>query len=700
MNKWLKRILLGVAGILVVLIVAVLTLPFLIDPNTFKGPLERAAASQNMELRLEGPIDWQFYPRLGLSLEGVYIAPLAQANQPLARAESGTAAVALLPLFSGQVLVDALVLKGLALNLEVDEQGRGNWELLGPQDTTTQEPQEEASTAGGTGFELAVDRILLEDAAITYLDRQSGQELRLSGLTAQMTDVNLESRGFPLTIDGTVQLPDLPNPLQLHLEGTLQANQALDQFAAGDLRFSVQAADQSLTADAAVQVSLAPLLTYQGRIAVQPFNPRALLQALGQTLPDTSDPEVLSSAAMELTFKGNETNFASEALSFNLDGTRFTGQLGLDLPAGGIPTVNLQLQGNQLVVDRYLAPEPEGEEAPAAGKAQAPASAGLASTEATPLPLESLRSVNADLALAMEEIVVMEMPVRNPRLALSGANGLWSLKDLSADFYQGKLQGQAELDARPSRGDRASLKAEFAMDGLAVEPLLTDFAEFSDLSGIVDGNFKAETEAATDQQLVENLAAAFAFTSPALVFQGVNAEYFYCQMASQVGDGKMPKREWPPRTQITAVEGQLTFDNQRLNIASFVANVENLVLTASGVFNLEEMLYQIRVPMRIAQQQSSASGCLVESKFLRDRAVDVLGCAGSLAELDFGEQCGLDKAAVTTLAKQAVRYNVDKQVTEEKQEIREELKEKVREKLGGEEEADTARQLLRDLLRR
>jgi hypothetical protein len=147
------------------------------------------------------------------------------------------------------------------------------------------------------------------------------------------------------------------------------------------------------------------------------------------------------------------------------------------------------------------------------------------------------------------------------------------------------------------------------------------------------------------------------------------------------------------------VEGQFLFDDGRLTIASFAAYIENLVLTATGFMDLDEMIYRVRVPMRLAQQQTSAAGCLIESNFLQDRAVDVLGCAGSLAELELGEQCGLDKDAVANLAKQAVRYNVEKEVEEKKEDIREKLRERVQEELG-EDEDDPARQLLRDLFNR
>src|SRR5690606_8945098 len=120
MKKLLKTLLTTIAVLAVLLVLAVLALPFMIDPNSFKGAIKQAAARQNLSLELTGPLDWQFYPKLGLSLEGLEVAPLDKPDEPLLEARSGSAAVALRPLFSRKVMVDELVLQGLALNLQVD----------------------------------------------------------------------------------------------------------------------------------------------------------------------------------------------------------------------------------------------------------------------------------------------------------------------------------------------------------------------------------------------------------------------------------------------------------------------------------------------------------------------------------------------------------------------------------------------------
>lgn len=690
MNKWLKRIIAVLCCVLLVLIVAVLALPFVIDPNRFKGPIERLAMAQNVQLDLQGPISWQFYPTLGLSLEDVTIAPPEQPERQLARAEAGTAAVELMPLFSRQVRVNEVILDGVAIDLFVDEQGRGSWESLGKQDDQPA-PEGETETTDGGSLDVSIERIAINNGSLSYQDRQTGQSAQLQDLSVQLSDVNLNNRLFPLTVDVVLRLSELQNPLRVQFTSQLQADSELDNFALenGKLRIAVaDEQDAELTATLSGQANLQADLEYQGQLAVESFSPKAMLSALGQALPATADPAALTTLAFATRVAGTATGFSSEELRLTLDDTQVTGNMALVLPETGAPGLELELSGNSINLDRYLPPEEEGAAEPVDDPAAGP----------TPLPIDALRALNLNLAMNMSEIVMMEMSINSPRLAVTGNDGLWQLTELSADFYRGKLQSDAQLDARPSQGDTASLQFSARMDGLAVHPLLMDFAEFGDLSGIIDGELEAQTRAATSEQLLENLSAAFVFTSPQLTFQGMNAEYFYCQMATQLGDGSMPDTQWPARTQISDVEGQLTFENSRLTIASLVAYVENLVMTSTGYLDLAEMEYRIRMPMRIAQEKTSASGCLVESNFLQNREVDVLGCAGSLEQMDFAEQCGLDRGAVADLAQQAVRYNVEKRADEKKEEIREDVKEKLRERLG--EEEDSTRNLLRDLLNR
>lgn len=699
MSKWLKVILGALGAVLLILVLAIIALPFIIDPNDFKTPLERAAAKQNIHLELEGPISWTFFPQLGLSLEKVSIASPEAPDQPIVQAAASTAAVAVRPLLSRQIRVKEFSLDGVAINLLVDENGRGNWEDLGPQgdkESAEAEAATEPAPAAEPGeLDVAVERIAINKASLRYEDRQSGQLVELSDLSIQLRDVNLESRAFPMGFSARLSLSDLPNPLFIEFKSRLQANSSLDQFALADGQLQLRAGDDRkarIVVDLAGSANLNEPMSYQGELAIQSFSPKALLTALGETLPEMSDPEALEQMAMTLAVSGGDTELRSDALTLTLDETQLRGTLHLQMPPQGLPTVAFGLSGNRIDVDRYLAPSDEEETEQPTQTEEA---------ENAPLPLETLRSFNADIQLAMDEIVISGLAITQARLQLKGREGLWNLDQLSADFYEGQLLSQAELDAR---GERANVQFSGSLTDLSVQPLLNDFAQFDELSGKVSGQLEGRASAATTDDLLESLSAAFVFTSPQLTFQGLNAEYFYCQMATQLTGDEMPDAEWPSRTRITNVEGQVTFDNSRLEITGVTASIENLGLAITGYLDLNSEEYAIRLPMRLAEERTSPSGCDVKSNFLISRNVDILGCSGSLADLNLARQCGLDTGAVTSLAGEALRYNAEKRIREDLQK-----------KLGGrssddkndeeknrdeESSGSRSKDLLRDLLRR
>src|SRR5690606_22390778 len=168
------------------------------------------------------------------------------------------------------------------------------------------------------GFEFAVERIALEDGSFHFQDRQSGSSFELSDFQLQLRDVNLQNRAFPISAEGKLRLSELPETLQLAMDGELEANNQLDHFAA-DGTLTVEAGDQSLAGEFAVGLGLAPALSYEGRFALQAFNPRAFMTALGQSLPPMQDSAALGKLALDAQFSGSDSALAAEKLTLTLD---------------------------------------------------------------------------------------------------------------------------------------------------------------------------------------------------------------------------------------------------------------------------------------------------------------------------------------------------------------------------------------------
>ena len=69
--KGLFRTLLAAVGVLgILVVVAVVYITTFFDPNDLKPRLIEAVRNQSgLELRLDGPLSWSFYPRIGVSVK-------------------------------------------------------------------------------------------------------------------------------------------------------------------------------------------------------------------------------------------------------------------------------------------------------------------------------------------------------------------------------------------------------------------------------------------------------------------------------------------------------------------------------------------------------------------------------------------------------------------------------------------------------
>src|SRR5438105_157608 len=132
MKKTLK-ILTWVIGTLVALLVlAVLILPFVFDPNQYKGNIAQAVKdATGRGLKIDGKIGWTGFPRLGITVGRVEFGnERGFGPEPMATVESATVRVALLPLLSKHIDVDTVIVDGLTLNLAKNASGGNNWEGL------------------------------------------------------------------------------------------------------------------------------------------------------------------------------------------------------------------------------------------------------------------------------------------------------------------------------------------------------------------------------------------------------------------------------------------------------------------------------------------------------------------------------------------------------------------------------------------
>ena len=171
MSKTVKRTLYSVVAVLALLVVAVVAGPSLIDVNRYKAEISAAVEAQTgRALAIDGDIELAIVPAPRLSVAGLRLANFAGAATPdMLRVERVELRVALWPLFHKVVEIEELRLIAPEVALERAADGRASWDIARPL-----EPEPEAA---GEGFAVRLDRLVIENASVTYHDAASGNSI-------------------------------------------------------------------------------------------------------------------------------------------------------------------------------------------------------------------------------------------------------------------------------------------------------------------------------------------------------------------------------------------------------------------------------------------------------------------------------------------------------------------------------------------
>ncbi|WFF40793.1 AsmA family protein [Salinicola endophyticus] len=243
--KGLIRALLAAVGVLgIVVVAAVVYITTFFDPNDLKPRLIEAVRDQSgLELSLDGPLSWSFYPRIGVSVADAeaWLPRQSHDDEPFVAFDRAEVSVAFAPLLSGDVSVDGLILDGMRLNLVRDAQGRGNWQTLldrlAQRDAAADSGRSEAADGAATGKDASgaaqgasdgsaegdsqpvafdIANVQVANSRVHYVDPRRPLDVTLSNLSLTSSNVSPQS-SFPLQLsfDVSGEQPKMSGNVQL-----------------------------------------------------------------------------------------------------------------------------------------------------------------------------------------------------------------------------------------------------------------------------------------------------------------------------------------------------------------------------------------------------------------------------------------------------------------------------------------------------
>lgn len=473
--KRITRIVFALIVVAVGVIAAGVAILKSLDFNSYRGVIaEEVEKAIGRKLTITGDLslDISFTP--SLTVEGVSLANAPWGSRPqMMTMQRLSAQVELWPLLSGEARVTRIELSGVDAVLETDSHGRGNW-VFAPAGTPA--PAAAPSAIGGKSpIVPVVEKVIVKDAKITYR-QPSGPAIEavIDDLTASAGGLkapiqiafNGRIGGAKLAVDGKV------GPLALLLSGEGSYPAALTAKAFG----AEASVDGALSRKGAI---LAPDFA----ITVKAKDLAVVAREAAVALPafaGTRAPAVPFDFAARLLASGK--GYGLEAIRATVGSSDLGGRVAFDPAANGRPRVTADLSARRIDLAALLMALPP---APAAGSGPSSAApAGGTETRlfsADPLPLDSLRAVDAKATIKADAVVLPGgIELAHAVVDIQLDKGRLKIAPLDAGLAGGTVNGAVTLDAT---GDRAVLDGRLDADAVGAAKLLAQLKQTELLQG-------------------------------------------------------------------------------------------------------------------------------------------------------------------------------------------------------------------------
>ena len=530
----MKKLLIGIAVVIVVIIVAAFAIPFFIPADTYKAKvIALVKDATGRDLRIDGPVRFSLLPSLALEANDVALSNAPGAVAPnMVQLKTLDVKLALFPLLHGAIEIAEFKLVEPAINLEIDKQGRPNWVFATaakPAPAAPATPATAPSSAGGSISSLSLGDVSIANGQASYLDQRSGEKRGVSDINMQLS---LPSLAEPFSAKGAATW----NGEKVNLTLAVAKPGALPSGGASPVALSV--ASTPINFDFQGEVSGASFSKLSGTTSLAVPSVRGLAKWAGVAFapPGTGFGPLSIKGKVEMA--GGKASFSDAAIA--LDSVKGTGNLAVDT-GGARPAVSGRLDLDALDVNPYLPPENPPSTGTSSSGGSAPGSAEPAATSKSsgwsdaPLDLSGLKAADADFNLSANSILYRKIAIGKSALGLHLKDGRFEADLTEMALYQGKGQGKVVADGS---GALPAIAASFNMSGVAIQPLLRDAAGFERLTGA--GNFTLDVagHGKSERDIVGALNGKGNLDLANGKIEGVNLVAFMKNVASSVTGGQ------------------------------------------------------------------------------------------------------------------------------------------------------------------
>jgi uncharacterized protein involved in outer membrane biogenesis len=431
-----KHLLIGLVVLVVAVVVAGIAILKSQDFNQYKGLIaEKVKEATGRDLKLAGDVELVISLSPALAVNDVTFSNAPWGSRPeLIKLKRLEAEVRLLPLLSGNVEVNRIVLKGADILLETNDKGQGNWVFSPPAAstaTTTTTTATTTSPGGGATALPVVHSIKIEDSQLLWTD----------GVTKQTKTIVIKSF--------TAKADSASSPVEIALDGSYNENPITAKGTIGAV--GALLANQAFPIDVTAEAGGAKI-ALKGA-AAKPMTAEGIAVALSVEGNSLADLNAISGATLPAlgpySLSGNISNpsgvYKVEQLQLKMGSSSMTGDASLAL-GGKKPNIIANLAAAMIDLKDFGVSPAEG----GTNGSSATSSAGTANDgrvfPADPLPFDGLGATNATIHLTAQKFVKAPVTLENLALDMTLQDSKLTIANLQSGLGGGNFAMSAVVD--------------------------------------------------------------------------------------------------------------------------------------------------------------------------------------------------------------------------------------------------------------
>jgi AsmA protein len=578
----MKKIFIGFGVLIILVIGALLIIPAFIPVDVYKREIIAGIEdATGRKARIDGDFKLGLFPRVEFVAGKVSLAnaPKGQVKNMLTL-DRLTVRVAVMPLLSGNLEVDTLVVDKPVINLEVNRAGKPNWQFAAAGKSA---PAKSGGSAGLSGIKLGDVRLV--DGRVSYIDKKSGTTQKLGGINLK---VALPSLSSPMRAEGSI----IWNKEEINLTAMLSNPNAFLAGKATNVETSIKSNPVKLSFKG--KVTNGKVATVRGNIDLDVPSVRKLAAWTGSPLkaPGTGLGPLKISGNLDM--KGKVIAFRKAKLA--LDAITGEGNISIDQRRKK-PVIKAALKLSNLDLNPYLPPEKKTPAKPAAaGKA------GPGDWSDDPIDLSALNSADATLDLSVGGLVMRKIKIGQSVLKVTLKNGVLVTDLTKMALYKGV--GKAKVTTRAGRGSN-TISLNATLSNFQANPFMRDAMDFDRIEGTANSIISITTRGSTQRQLVSALGGKGKVTFLNGAIKGVNLGSMVRNVKSAFLDSGASKAQ---KTDFSEMGGTFTINRGIVTNKDLLMKSPLLRLTGKGTVDLPKRRVDYRLEPKVVASSKGQGG--------------------------------------------------------------------------------------------